>query len=45
MFLTWRLNDEITIKSPSIPLFQRGKPSTPPFVKERRGGIFKTLKD
>jgi len=33
----------ITVKSPLIPLFQRGKPSSPPFVKGRMGGIFKTL--
>jgi hypothetical protein len=33
----------ITVKSPLIPLFQRGKPPSPPFVKGRMGGIFKTL--
>jgi hypothetical protein len=34
----------ITVKSPSIPLFLRGKTWSPPFAKGRRGGIFKTLK-
>jgi hypothetical protein len=42
----------ITIKSPSIPLFQRGKLTSPPFGvfllpeagKGRQGGIFKALK-
>jgi hypothetical protein len=33
----------ITTKSPLITLFQRGKPSSPPFVKGRSGGIFKAL--
>ena len=33
----------ITIKSPSIPLFQRGKLTSPPFGKGRQGGIFKAL--
>jgi hypothetical protein len=35
---------KITIKSPSIPLFQRGKLTSPPFGKGRQGGIFKALK-
>jgi len=42
---------KITIKSPSIPLFQRGKLTSPPFGvfflleagKGRQGGIFKAL--
>ena len=35
---------KIIIKSPLIPLFQRGKLLSPPFGKGRSGGIFKTLK-
>ena len=33
----------INTKSPLIPLLQRGKLSSPPFVKGRSGGIFKAL--
>jgi hypothetical protein len=35
---------KMELKSPSIPLFQRGKLTSPPFEKGRQGGIFKALK-
>jgi hypothetical protein len=35
---------KMELKSPSIPLFQRGKLTSPPFGKGRQGGIFKALK-
>jgi hypothetical protein len=35
----------IIVKSPLIPLFQRGKLLSPPFGKGRLGGILKWLND